>query len=391
LQFKNINYDDLIKDTLHYNIEIDIIKVDKPLLIGGCPAYDGKIHIKGLIGIYSEPIIEFIHDMCTTYYFRTLKQKNIELKQERYLYPFIFTRDGLLLDPKMPDRILKLYYNNIITKLNTYFLSNPQFAKIINILTGNGTFTFKIFQQRIYKKVIMIRHIISHPFVHNGINSLDLLIKAGNIILPRNLVLEMEHLQFIHSYLHTLDMLNMIRPELINKNMRSYNLLAGCFTNSVYHICYEQILKTNQFLFLDPKENILPAAIFDKLRYYKLRYSQIHQSELHIRYYEQLINHKIIDHPKLLLPIGFDSYKMEVLKQKYPEMIDILRKEFVKTLSYTKFKQLIKDKLNSYNISPYNIAFIAKLVPQYYHLPNISYVDENGDDNILNQDSVLYD
>jgi len=390
IYYNGITIDDLIKESLNldeftYDIEIEILHFE-PLLIGGCPDYDGKKHIKGLIAIYSEPIIQFIHELCSSYYYYTLKHKNEELKQEKYVFPFIYTRNGVLLDPKMPIDTLKLYYDNIIKQLKIYIRVEREVAIILNKLIENNKITFKMFEDRTYKKDILLDHIISHPFAHNGFNNVELIKKAGRVILPENLILEVEHLEFIHSYLHTLDLLNMIKNDLINKNMKSYNLLIGCFPKSVYHICYEQILKIHQYAFLDPKQNIIPEAMYDKDRQYQLQLKDLHQ-----RYYEQLKEHKIVDYPILPLPIGFDSYKINDLITRYPRMIDLLRPSLTKELQYKDFKILIRRVLREYSIPKLDLIFIVKLIPQYIQLKNVIYVDDDDDNDneyILGQSDV---
>jgi hypothetical protein len=384
INYIGITIDDLIKEVLNfdiitYDIEIEVFKFNTPLLMmGGCPLYDGKKHIKGLIAIYTEPIIQFIHELCSSYYYYTLKNKNAELKQEKYLFPFIYTRTGVLLDPKMPLDTLKLYYDNIIEKLKTYTRIEHEVAKILSNLIANNKITFTMFEHRTYKKDILLHHIIYHPFVHNGFNNVDLIKQAGRVILPDELILECEHLEFIHSYLHSLDMLNMIKDDLINKKLKSYNLLIGCFPKSVYHICYEQILKLNQYTFLDSKQNIKPEAVPDKLKQYQLQIGDLHE-----RYYEQLINHRISEHTRLSFPIGFDLYKINDLLKRYPRMIDLLRPSLTKELQYKDFKILIRRVLREYSIPKLDLIFIVKLIPQYIQLKNVIYVDDSDSDDFV--------
>jgi len=403
--FDTISFDDLISlirmekfNLLTFHIEIKLYNFTQLTLQGGCPPYDGKKHIKGLIGIYSEPIIQYIHGLCSNFYNYTLQHRNEELKKSKqkvkYLFPFIYTRTGIELDPKIPIDILKEYYDNIVEKIKDDIRIGRRIneankvAEKLQHMIENNEISFVMFQNRTYKQDIMINHIISHSYAHNGINRVELIKQAGRVILPDQLILKSEHLDFLHSYLHTLDMFNMIKYELIEKNMTSYNLLLGCFSKSIYHICYEKIIKSKQFTFLDPHGNIIQEAIEDKIRQYELELRKDSKSsELNERYHYQLTTKKIMPIPKLSQSqlqsqlFGFDSYKILDLQRKYPKMIEILKPLLQKEIQYKDFKTLIKTQLREYKIPKSELLYIVKLLPSYINSPQIVYDDDDDDDN----------
>ena len=183
--------------------------------------------MNGLVRIYSEPIIEFINNFILMSYHK--------LKSDGKKHEFPIEYDDIYnyISDKVSDDDLEKYYVMLIdTVYKKDRFGELDFVKKVLV---DIKFSKDMLRNKIYIKEILLEHLLNNKYAHNGINNIDILKLANNIIKTSTTdVLDINSLAFLHSYLHYLDELNMYKEfELmkidlssdIKKKLRGFFLL----------------------------------------------------------------------------------------------------------------------------------------------------------------------
>lgn len=335
--------------------------------------------MNGLIKIYSEPIIEFINDFISMSYYKLKSDGN------KHEYPIKYNYIYNYISNEISDEDLEKYYIMLIdTVYKKDIYGKLDFVK--KVLNKIG-FSQIMLRNKIYIKKILSEHLLNNKYAHNGIDNIEILINANNIINKSvTEVLEIDSLAFLHSYLHYLDELNMFNEsELmkINLSLDKKKDLRGCFKKSVSIICFENILNQHQYDFLEKSSEgytypykIKKEAMADKIRQYSTF------KDLYQNFYEQISDSKKSIDKKEYIDKPYGRY--EHLKQYYNTTYDGLI-EFIENNDELKKITEINEKLKLSNIVKiFNKKYkkmskddIINLILLYLH--NYSYILDESD------------
>lgn len=278
----------------------------------------GNHLVSKLIPTYEEPVLNFIHDL--SYEFYTMYLGSIPEN------PLKYSKIGpTLRNMDLPEATL--YEKFIMT------ITEKAEKKIFDLLRDIG-FNAESIHDGSYHMKILSHHIINHEYAHNGLRTRDAIITAGNLIGIPN-PMSVEHLTFIHGYLHVLDSLNM-QEVPSDDSLDGYDMIINCFDGGnttekeVGIICYENILKENQFSFLNL--NKVPYCIKEEAMSDKLRQYGGDLYDLRNIYRDQLVHYRRTTHyiePPLAAPVvagdplppvpGFDLFTIQNLRARFPD------------------------------------------------------------------------
>ena len=375
------------------DITVNFIKLEKKQTGG----FDPKIicfrsKMNGLIKVYSEPIIEFINNFVSMSYHK--------LKSDGKKHNYPIENNGVYnyISDAVNDDDLQQYYDmifDIIYKKDIY--GELDFVK--KILT-KIKFSKDMLRDKIYIREILLEHLLNNKYAHNGIDNIEILKSANKIITnaPTNAptdTLEINNLVFLHSYLHYLDDLNMLKETEIAKiNLPSDSDikdirkdLRGCFKKGVAIICFENILNSNQYDFLQKgtEENsekykfpyrIKKEALQDKIRQYSS------SRKLYQNFHEQISDFgSPIDSEEYIgEPYGLYEYLKKYYNTNYPNLDNFIKSN-AKLQKITEINNSFPliDIVNIFNkhyktekeIKKYDIIDLILL---YFH--NYSYIKE---------------
>jgi len=270
----------------------------------------------GLIRIYAEPIIEFINNFISMSYHKLKSDGN------KHTYPIKYNDIYNYISNEVSEDDLEKYYVMLIdTVYKKDRFGELDFVK--KILNKIG-FSQIMLRNKTYIKEILLEHLLNNKYAHNGIDNIDILKLANNIIKKSETdILDIDSLAFLHSYLHYLDELNMFNEsELmkidLNKDIKME--LRGCFKKSVSIICFENILNHHQYDFLEKSSEgykypylIKKDALEDKKRQYST------YDDLYENFYDQISDFgRPIDKKEYIdKPYGRYEYLKEYYNKTY--------------------------------------------------------------------------
>ena len=311
----------IINQNQTYDIIVNFIKLDTEIS-GGFNALVkcDNVKLNGLAKIYSEPVINVLHDIMSNYYYYTLKSQTDKERK----FPFKYGKLMIYFSgDRVDDEDLNKYYEKIIETINKDIYGDLQNVK--NVLK-DIKFNKEMLANGDYIRHIMLHHLLNNKYAHNGIEEKDVFEKLS-ILLGKEL-LDIDNLLYIHSYLHYLDELNMLRNDQIhNQNVvEGRKILRSCLKKSVNILCYENLLNQKQYEFLEKSASnnyILPyrikkEAFNDKERQYKTN------DQINNIFLQQLYNKKIVSTGETDEPHGYHIFLRKEYLTKYPDIIDFI-------------------------------------------------------------------
>lgn len=302
------------------DIIVNFIKLDTEISGGfNASVKCDNVKLNGLAKIYSEPVINALHEILGNYYYYTLKSLTDKRK-----FPFKYGKLMIYFSgDRVDDDDLTKYYNNLVEIINKNISGDLENVKTV---LKDIKFNKEMLANGDYIRNIMLHHLLNNKYAHNGIEEKDVFEKLS-ILLGKEL-LDTSNLLYIHSYLHYLDELNMLRYDKIyNKNIISHRkILRSCIKKSVNILCYENLLNQKQYEFLEKSASnnyILPykikkEAFNDKERQYK------YNDRIDNIFLQQLYNKKITSTGETDEPYGYYSFLKKEYLTKYPDIIDFI-------------------------------------------------------------------
>jgi len=370
------------------DITVNFIKLEEKQTGGFDPLIRCfRSEMNGLIKIYNEPIIEFINN----YVAMTYHKLNSDGKEHKYP----IENNGIYnyISDAVNDDDLQQYYDAIVDIIYKKDIYN-ELDFIKKILTKID-FSKDMLRNKIYIREILLEHLLNNKYAHNGIDNIEILQSANRIItnVPTD-TLEIDNLVFLHSYLHYLDDLNMLKDTEIAKihlpldsDIKDIRKdLRGCFKKGVAIICFENILNSNQYDFLQKGtgENsekykfpyrIQQEALRDKIRQYSS------SRKLYQNFHEQIsdFGSPINSEEYTDKPYGLYEYLKNYYNTNYPELHSFITSnaelqkitEINNSLPLNEIVKIFNSHYKTKKIKKYDIIDLILL---YFH--NYIYIKE---------------
>jgi len=325
----NIVNNDSIFEIDKCEIIVNFIKSEKKQTGGFNPKIIcSRSKMNGFIKVYSEPVIEFINNFVfmifRNYLYDGTDKHKIPIKDD-HIYNYISN--------DISDEDLNIYYTNLYNLI--YKKDTHGELKFVKIVFDKINFTQDKLRNKVYIKEILLEHLLNNKYAHNGIDNIDMLKYANNIITDSfTNEIETDNLVFLHSYLHYLDNLNMCNEAKLKEYYLSDDNkkeLRSCFKKTVNIICFENILNQHQYDFLEKDTRgymnpyrIKKEALPDKIR----QYSNREGNDLFHNFYKQITKPEESIHPEtetyITEPYGRYQYLKKYYNETYTDLIKFI-------------------------------------------------------------------